>query len=125
MREVATTTPPQRAMAPPLRPVPAPRATTGTPCFRADWTGLHLGGGVGEDDGIGQGAVDGAVVLVEQQVVRVGEEPGLADDATEVGQEGGGGGRLGLGYRGHGIRHATAHPRRWQPESSFGYPMRS
>ena len=38
MREVATTMPPQRAMAPPLSPVPAPRATTGTPCFSADWT---------------------------------------------------------------------------------------
>ena len=90
MREVATTTPPQRAMAPPLSPVPAPRATTGTPCFSADWTThLHLGRAVGEHHGVGQGAVHRAVVLVEQQVVGVREDPGIADDAPQVGQQGG------------------------------------
>ena len=35
MRVVTMTTPPSQGMAPPVRPVPAPRAVTGRPCLRA------------------------------------------------------------------------------------------
>ena len=38
MRVVTSTTPPTSGTAPADRPVPAPRATTGTPCRRAAFT---------------------------------------------------------------------------------------
>ena len=109
MREVATTTAAAAGDGAPAEPSTGAAGHDGhTVLQRGLDDGLDLGGGVGEDDGVGQGAVDGAVVFVEEEVVGIGEDPGIADDAAEVGQQGGGGGGLRLGYGGHVIRHATA-----------------
>ena len=80
MRASETTTPPANGVAPPERPVPAPRATNGTPLAvaRAEH-GLHLLGRAGEDDELGDGAVAGQpVALVRPELL------GLRDDVLRA-----------------------------------------
>ena len=61
--------PPSRGMAPPLKPVPAPRPTMGTPCSRGDLDdGGNVVGVAREHHQLGAGLVDAAVVFVERQV---------------------------------------------------------
>ena len=85
MRDMATVTPPLAGTAPPLRPVPAPRATTGrswrrvtfttsATCWAVDW----------QDHRLGQAALDGGVVLVDQEVFRGVQDVLLPDDGLEL-----------------------------------------
>ena len=88
MRVSATTMPPCSAMAPPLRPVPAPRATTGTPCFarRLDHAG-DLFGRPRQHDDRRQRTVDRAVVLEYDQVLGLMDDVRPANDGGEVTDE--------------------------------------
>ena len=72
------------ATAPPLRPVPAPRGTRGTPWSwgEPDDARYFLGGG-GEHDGLGEPAVDGAVELEDQHVLGGVEDVFVAHDPLE------------------------------------------
>ena len=81
MRVSAITTPPATGSAPPESPVPAPRATKGTPWSVAErHDRLHLGGGRRQHDALGDGAVAG------ERVALVGAQPlGLADQPRQPG----------------------------------------
>ena len=88
MRVRATTIPPCSAIAPPLSPVPAPRATTGTPCFPAVFTTPETSSVVrGKHDDRRQRTVDGAVVLEDDQVLGLVDYVRLADDFDEITDE--------------------------------------
>ena len=103
MRARLMTMPSSAGSAPPLRPVPAPRATKGMLCVRrrGRWPGLARCGG--EDDGAGHGAEVGeAVALVGLELFGRGDEAAGAGDGAEFGEEGGVHGRLGKGYYGEG-----------------------
>ena len=63
--------PPARGMAPPLRPVPAPRPTMGTLCSMASLTmAADVFGGSGKDNDLRARLVDAAVVFVEGEILR-------------------------------------------------------
>ena len=68
--------------APPERPVPAPRATNGTPLAGADPDDrLHLGGRAGEDDELRHGApARQPVAVVDAQLLRLRDHVVGADD---------------------------------------------
>ena len=76
MRAKLMTMPPSAGSAPPLRPVPDPRATKGMLCCAQmrtmAWT---CGGGAREDDGSGDGAEVGeAVALVGLELAGLGNQ---------------------------------------------------
>ena len=89
MRARLMTTQPGVGSAPPLRPVPAPRATKGMLCFaqtRID--GLDLRGVAWEDDGAGEGAEVGeAVALVGLELGAIDDEICIADGCSEFGDD--------------------------------------
>ena len=69
MREKEMTMPPERGIAPPLRPVPAPRPTIGMPCSAAIFTIAATSSVVrGNTTSSGPRLVDAAVVFVKRQV---------------------------------------------------------
>jgi hypothetical protein len=75
MRANSTITPPRSGTAPPDSPVPAPRATIGSPLARAQRTSLaHVGGGLRVEDGVGLAAVKASVHLEGDQFGGVGDE---------------------------------------------------
>ena len=81
--------PPCCGTAPPERPVPAPRATTGRPAWRARSTisatccGCRRQGDGARGGGLDR-AVDAAVVLVDEQVGRAREDRVPADDLPQL-----------------------------------------
>src|SRR3972149_2431071 len=99
-REVTTTTPPSQGMAPPERPVPAPRAAPGAPRRRggrptppalvAAGDSPHfrdLLGAVGQDHRLRQAALDRGVVLVDQEVFGGVEDPFSAHGPLQLSKE--------------------------------------
>ena len=89
MRVVTMTTPPSQGIAPPERPVPAPRAVTGTPWLPRDANGGgDTLGGLGEHDGFRQAALDGGVVLVDEEVLGRRQYPTPADCGLEFANQG-------------------------------------
>ena len=77
--------PPARAMAPPLRPVPAPRPTIGTPCSPADLDDRdHIFGGARKDDQIRPRLIDAAIVFVEGQIFRAVEIAARAEQLRQL-----------------------------------------
>ena len=87
MRAKAIMIPPSRGMAPPLSPVPAPRPTMGMPYSASDFhDGRDVFRGAREDDHVGAGFVDAAVVLVKDQVLGAVEDSlsARADSADPV-----------------------------------------
>ena len=89
MRARLMTMPFSTGSAPPLRPVPEPRATKGIfsrwQRRRMAWTSC---GGCGEEDGLGHGAEIGeGVALVGVEFVGGGDEGAGADDGAELLEE--------------------------------------
>ena len=75
MRANSTITPPRSATAPPESPVPAPRATMGSPLARAHCTTrLTSAGDSGIEDCVGPAAVEAGVDLEGDQFGRVGDK---------------------------------------------------
>ena len=70
MRAKATMSPPSRGIAPPERPVPAPRPTNGTPNSWASFTSAATSSVVrGKTTRSGRVLIDAAVVLVERKIL--------------------------------------------------------
>ena len=85
MRAKPIMMPPARGMAPPLRPVPAPRPTSGNLCCAASFTMAETSAMVrGKDHDIGAGFIDAAIVFVESEVVGPVKQGFFADDVDRV-----------------------------------------
>ena len=88
MRARLITMPPATGSAPPLRPVPEPRATKGMPLAMADADhGLHLfGAGAAARTAAGTDAEVGQpVALVGPQLLRRGDQRIVADSGAQAG----------------------------------------
>ena len=92
MRASETTTPPAIGVAPPESPVPAPRATNGTPLSGARAQhGLDVLGRAGQDDELGHRAVSREpVALVDAELLRLREDVLRAQRRAQLVDECGG-----------------------------------
>src|SRR5437867_10683397 len=89
MRVVTMTTPPSQGIAPPERPVPAPRAVTGTSCWRAMRTARATPpASSGNTTTSGEAAVDRRVVFVDEQILGRMQHPMAADCTLEISDQG-------------------------------------
>ena len=91
MRASETTTPPATGVAPPESPVPAPRATKGTPLAVAGAEdGLHVLGRVRQDDELRHRAVPRqAVALVDTELLGLRDDVLVAEARPQLVDEGG------------------------------------
>jgi hypothetical protein len=80
-------------MAPPERPVPAPRAVIGTPWRLAIEPRGYLRGAAGQDDGFRQPTFNRGIVLVYEEVFGGVEHPAAADGCLQIADE-----RAGCGH---------------------------